>query len=434
MTVAADLAAASVLPIMTGSTFVTVVLPGGPGAVLASASQSPPPTGATGRATRDLQTGGITVVVPANTNAPRAAASTVETVVLSTTPSSLSTAAVVEPARDVSTGSMTNLALISAPVDEDLTALLEDDASSVPVDHGIAQVHVHAHPPEAFDSVTAVESPDGFLLALMRTDGRASPAALDATVSSSSSRAAPTTPEPFAQRFGQPLQQMQMHPTQTMPAATPIPVQAIPPIQLLPRPVLPMESAESMQPVPLTESMLPSAAPLALAASPNDGDVDVDVDVGGPAATAVPAAPAANATAMATAGTLRRSRRWVAAGAFALLLCATAATAMLVRRPVTAVAPSSSFAPAHESPVVTAVATAHDPSPPFVAASKQPPVPTVAPAPQKPQQSQQPQLQPALAKPKSRARPTSVERPRPVTRQPVRRPVAPRKCKDLRCL
>jgi hypothetical protein len=266
----------------------------------------------------------------------------------------MSTAATtfVDDSLDLSNGSVTAVADIdvaSAPVDHELAVLMEDHASTVTtvdsdsLDAGVTEL-------EPFDTVTAVESPDGFLLALMRRgDGRAAP--------------------------------------------------------------VPLAISESMQPI-VVDRLAPAAMERTF--------VPPTVDA--------PFAPAIDYAALAGAPARRRPWRWVAAaGAFGVLLGVIAAVTV-ADRPVASVPPSSTFVPVHESLDRSTVATARDQAPTVAADPKPPPPRAVVPRAVVP---------PAVAKSKSRVRASSFERPSPRPTpepRPLLRPVAPRKCRDLRCL
>ena len=263
-------------------------------------------------------------------------------------PTEATTTSILEDSLDLSNGSVTvaDVDFNSAPIHRELTVL----STVTAVERLVASVAA----PD-FEAVTAVQSPNGFLLALMRNDGRAAPAILQ---------------------------------------------------------------AEPMQPIVLAQAMERFAPPtIAPATFPaidvSFGPLDVPM--------AMPAIDHA-AFAELPVGPARRPRRWlVAAGAFAVLICAIVATTVFADRPAASVPPVSTFAPAHESLHSSAVATARDEAPPVAAPKKKPPVRATT---------------PAVAN-KWRARPISVEQPSPRPRpamQPLRRPVALKKCKNLGCL
>jgi hypothetical protein len=312
---------------------------------------------------------------------------------------------IVEDSLDVSEGSLTSvddLALASAQADQALVVPFEDHATAA-LASGMAMVtavtvverRVPQIDPDLFETVTAVESPDNFLLALMRTDGRAAPVSIQAIV----------------------------------PAPEPLP----------PAPVVTETRSATFLSMP---AYVPIAAPIAI-----------------------------EHLAHAPVRTTRRPWRLIAAaGAFALLLCATAAATAFVHRPASVVPPSATFVPAAEAPSATVVTT-REQAPPIVAPAQAPKKPALAPpvaVKSKPPVVRAPVVRPpvvappvvrspvvrppVIARPPSRppvvapqsrqpavvpqSRQPAVAPPlsRPPVARPVRRPAAPRKCTDLRCL
>ena len=117
----------------------------------------------------------------------------------------------------------------------------------------------------------------------------------------------------------------------------------------------------------------------------------------------------------------RRARQWLAAaGAFALLVCAIAATRLVIDRPVASAPPVSTFFVRTHERLETAVATTRDQA----ASERETQLPRAV-------------TLPAIEDTKPRARSSTIERPsprpQPATR-PLRRPAAPRKCRNLGCL
>lgn len=289
---------------------------------------------------------------------------TVATVHVATAEPTAATAAacIVEDPPDASDEVVTAVADIdvaSAPVDQELVVSLEDHASAgTPTVTAVNRLVAYAAEPDPFDTVTAVEGPDGFLLALMRrNDGRAAPVSIEAVA---------------------------------------------------PSPRVTLAISEPMQPI-VEPAMEHAFAPpkIAPATFPAIDAPFATID----APIAMPAIDHAD-LAGAPFEPTRRPRRWLAAaGAFAVLLCVTAATTVFVDRPAASVPPST-FVPAHESPLdSSAVATARDQAPPGAADPKKSPARAIAP--------------PAVTKSKAP--------PRPAIR-PLGRPTGPKKCRDLGCL